>query len=90
MQITLTQSGGIAGKKLTTSLNTTLTYKEWELLLGTIKIDTTEKSRKRDTLSYTLQKKDDKGSITSIDIGAIPDAHTDLFKKLFDGLKPAE
>ena len=57
MQITLTQSGGIAGKKLTTSLNTTLTEKEWELLIGTIKIDTTEKSRKRDALSYTLQKK---------------------------------
>lgn len=90
MQITLTQSGGIAGKKMTASLNSTLTDKDWEALIEAIKVDTTEKSSKRDAFSYTLQKKKDEGSITSIDIGAIPDAHNDLFKKLFDSLKPVQ
>lgn len=90
MQITLTQSGGIAGKKMTASLNSALTDKDWEALIEVIKVDTSEKNRKRDAFSYTLQKKGDEGSKKNIDIGAIPDVHNDLFKKLFDSLKPVQ
>lgn len=90
MQITLTQSGGIVGKKMTASLNSALTDKDWQALIEAIKVDTTEKRSKRDAFSYTLQKKEDEGSITNIDIGAIPDVHNDLFKKLFDSLKPVQ
>ena len=90
MQITLTQSGGIAGKKMKGSSQSALTDKDWEALIEAIKVDTTEKSRNRDAFSYTLQKKGDEGSTTSINIGAIPDGHNDLFKKLFDSLKPVQ
>lgn len=90
MQITLTQSGGLAGKNLEASLNSSLMDKEWKILMDTIKINAAEKSKKRDAFSYTLQKKDNKASKTSIDISAIPAAYDELFKKLFDGLKPVQ
>lgn len=90
MQIILTQSGGIAGKKLTASLNSTLTDKEWKILIDTIKINAAEKSNKRDAFSYTLQKNDEEATKTRIDISTIPVAYNDLFKKLFDGLKPSQ
>lgn len=90
MQITLTQSGGLAGKKLAASLNSTLTDKEWKILIDTIKANVAEKSKKRDAFSYTLQKKEEEATKTSIDISAIPAAYDDLFKKLFDGLEPAQ
>lgn len=90
MQITLTQSGGLAGKKLAASLNSTLTDKEWKILIDTIKANVAEKSKKRDAFSYTLQKKEEEATKTSIDISAIPAVYDDLFKKLFDGLEPAQ
>lgn len=89
MQIILTQSGGFAGKKLIASSDSTLTEKDWEDLIDTIKITTIDKNKKRDAFSYTLQKKEEAASKTSIDISALPDAHNKLFKKLFDDLKPA-
>lgn len=90
MQITLTQSGGLAGKKLAASLNSTLTDKDWKILIDTIKANVTEKSKKRDAFSYTLQKKEEEATKTSINISAIPAAYDDLFKKLFEGLEPAQ
>ena len=56
MQITLTQSGGLAGKKLVASVNSTLTDKEWKILIDTIKINAAEKSNKRDAFSIHCKK----------------------------------
>ena len=89
MQIRLTQSGGLAGKKMTALVNVLLTEKQWNLLIAAVKSNGAKNSKSKDAFTYTLQKNEEEETKKSIDISAIPDAYNDLFKKLFEGLKPA-
>lgn len=89
MQITLTQSGGLTGKKMTAFVNVLLTEKQWDLLIIAVKSKGAKDRKNKDAFTYTLQKNDEAQTKTSIDISAIPETYNDLFKKLFEGLKPA-
>ena len=88
MQIKLTQSGGLTGTKMAATAKSTLTEEEWNSLIEAVKKPVDADKKKRDSLHYTLQKTDDANSKESIDIRLIPESHNELFKKLFDELKP--
>ena len=87
MQIKLTQSGGLTGKKMSAVTNTNLSTDEWHALITELKKDTDEKRTKKDAHHYTLQQTSDDSTKTLIDLDAIPEKHDALFKKLFDNLK---
>jgi hypothetical protein len=84
MKIKLIQSGGIAGKKMTASVNSKLSKKEWDELIAVLKKETSSTRSIKDGFNYILENEESK---TVIDIQSIPDKHEALFKKLFDELK---
>jgi hypothetical protein len=84
MKIKLIQSGGIAGKKMTASVNSKLSKKEWDELIAALKKETSSTRSIKDGFNYILENEDSK---TVIDVRTIPGKHEDLFKKLFDNLK---
>jgi hypothetical protein len=89
VKLKLIQSGGVVGKTMVAEANCKLKEKELEALVNTVKKPKT-RGRMKDAHSYVLQKGDDDTTAVAIDINAIPASHTDLFKKLFESLRPQE
>ena len=87
MEIKLTQSGGLAGKKMEAIVNSKLSEKEWDALLEAVAKKPEKAGKAKDAFSYTLEKSDGDKTIKVIDIQAIPEIYNDLFKKIFDELK---
>ena len=87
MNIKLTQSGGITGKKMTAVTNINLSLEDWNTLITQIQKNPDDKRTKKDAHHYTLQQTSDDSTKTLIDLDAIPEKHDVLFKKLFDNLK---
>jgi hypothetical protein len=89
VKLKLIQSGGVVGKTMVAEANCKLKEKDLEALMNTVKKPKT-RGKAKDAHSYVLQKGDDDKTAVSIDISAIPESHTDLFKKLFENLRPQE
>jgi hypothetical protein len=87
MKITLIQSGGITGSKMTAKINSKLTEADWEKLVDATKKATGTASKSKDAFHYTLLKDDDDATKTVINIQQIPEEHDELFTKLFENLK---
>ena len=90
MEIKLTQSGGLAGKKMEATVDSKLSEKEWKDLLEAISKKTENSNTIKDGFTYTLQKNEDNTTKMAIDITAIPEVHNDLFTKIFNELKPVK
>jgi hypothetical protein len=91
VKLKLIQSGGIAGKTMVAEATSKLKEKDFEELLKTVKTQRTRGGgRMKDAQTYVLQKGDDDTTAVSIDISAIPASHNELFKKLFENLRPKE
>jgi hypothetical protein len=89
VKLKLIQSGGIVGKTMVAEANAKLKEKDFEALVNMVKKQ--KKSGKaRDAQSYTLQKSGDDKSAVSIDLNNIPPTHNELFKQLFENLRPQE
>ena len=88
MEIKLTQSGGFADKKMEAIVNSKLSEKEWDALLKAVAKKPENDGKAKDAFSYTIQKNQEDKTKMAIDIQAIPEIHNDLFKKIFDELKP--
>jgi hypothetical protein len=89
VKLKLIQSGGVVGKTMVAEANCKLKEKDLEALMNTVKKPKT-RGRMKDAHSYVLQKGDDDTTAVTIDINAIPASHNDLFKKLFESLRPLE
>jgi hypothetical protein len=89
VKLKLIQSGGIAGKTMMAEVNSKLKEKDLEELLKAVKTQRT-RGRVKDGETYMLQKGDDDTTAVAINISAIPTSHNELFKKLFENLRPKE
>ena len=90
MEIKLTQSGGLAGKKMEATVESKLSEKEWDQLLEVVSKKTENNNKMKDAITYTIQKNEDETTKMAIDITAIPEVHNDLFTKIFNELKPVK
>ncbi len=90
MKIKLTQSGGIAGKKMEAIVDTKLSESEWNLLIKAVAKTPEVNTKTKDGINYSLQNNQDDNASIPIDIAAIPTVHNDLFTKIFNKLKPAK
>ena len=90
MEIKLTQSGGLAGKKMEATVDSKLSEKEWEQLLEAVSKKTEKSNKMKDAITYTIQQNEDEATKMAIDITAIPEEHNDLFTKIFNELKPVK
>lgn len=91
MKIKLTRSGGLAGKIMRAEAEWTLSVKEYESLVKSIKgkrLKTTE--RKKDAFTYTLQRVGKKESTTIVEPIKIPAKYNSFFKALFASLRTAD
>jgi hypothetical protein len=89
VKLKLIQSGGIAGKTMVAEANCKLKEKELAELMKTVKSQRS-RGKAKDAESYVLQKSDDDKTAVKIDLSAIPETHNELFKKLFENLRPQE
>jgi hypothetical protein len=87
MKIKLIQSGGIAGKKMSASVDHKLTKEEWDELIAASKKQASSTRTIKDGFHYVLQNAEDENSKEAIDIQAVPEKYEPLFKKLFENLK---
>ena len=90
MEIKLTQSGGLSGKKIEATVNSELSEKEWKDLLEAVSKKAKNRNNFKDAITYTIQKKEDETTKMAIDITDIPEVHNDLFTKIFNELKPVK
>jgi hypothetical protein len=89
VKLKLVQSGGIAGKTMVAEASAKLKEKDFEALVNMVKKQK-GRGKAKDAQHYTLQKSGDDKSAVSIDLESIPPSHNELFKKLFDNLRPEE
>ena len=89
LNIKLIKSGGFIGKKMTASAEWTLSAKDWDELVETIRRQEGT-TRMRDAFHYSLQKNDDEQSRVPVSIQNIPPKFSAVFKELFDNMKAGE
>ena len=56
MEIKLTQSGGLAGKKMEAIVNSKLSEKEWDALLEAVAKKPEKADKAKDSFNYTIEK----------------------------------
>ena len=84
MQVKLIKTGGLLGKKLSSSDEWKFSNEEWNELIRAIEKKGATK-RIPDATHYALQKENEEE--IKVDIGAIPSKYQSFFKKLFEDLK---
>jgi len=91
MQLKLSRSGGLVGKRMTGEIQVDISNEEWTRLSSAIKIERPDPDkRKKDAFNYSIEIIGNEDSKIAFNPNRVPEQYHKLFKSLFDALKPED